>query len=74
MKMASHALLYACQNKDLPIVKALLEWGADINFTGEETPLTMACKVNDIELVSRLLSNMPSPNLEQHNKTRDVTI
>ena len=60
-------LLYACQNKDLSIVNALFKWGTDVNFSGEETPLTMACKGGSIELVNRLLSNKPSPDLNKPN-------
>ena len=65
-------LLYACQNKDLSIVNALLKWGADVDFSGEETPLTMACKGGSIELVACLLSNKPSPELNKPNR-QDIT-
>ena len=60
-------LLYACHNKDLGIVNALLKWGADVNFSGKETALTMACKGGSMELVNRLLSNKPSPDLNKPN-------
>ena len=60
-------LLQASQNKNLEIVNVLLEWGADVNFSGEETPLTMACKGGSIELVNRFLSNKPAPDLNKAN-------
>ena len=60
-------LLHACQNKNLKIVDALLKWGADINFLGEETPLTIACKGGSTEVVDRLLSNKTTPDLSKQN-------
>ena len=60
-------LLHACQNKNLEIIDALLKWGADINFSGEETLLTMACKGGSTEVVARLLSNKTTPNLNKQN-------
>ena len=60
-------LLHACNNKSLEIVNELLEWGADVNFSGEETPLTMACKGGSMALVNRLLSNKPTPDLNKPN-------
>ena len=60
-------LLQACQNKNLTIVNTLLEWGADINFSGEETPLTMACKGGSNEIVNCLLSNKSAPDVNKPN-------
>ena len=60
-------LLHACQNKNNKIVKTLLKWGADVNFSGEETLLTMACKggSTEVKLVNRLLSNKLNPDLNK---------
>ena len=60
-------LLQACQNKNLKIVDALLQWGADVNFSGKETPLTIACKVGSIEVVDRILSSKSTPDLNKQN-------
>ena len=60
-------LLHACQNKNLKIVDALLEWGADVNFSGEETPLTMACKGGSTGVVNRILFNKSAPDLNKPN-------
>ena len=63
----STPLLHACQNKNLKLANALLQWGADINFSGEETPLTMACRGGSTEIVNRLLSNKSAPDLNKPN-------
>ena len=60
-------LLYACQNKNLEIVHELLAWGADVNFSGKETPLTIACKGGSTDVVDRLLSNKTTPDLNKQN-------
>ena len=56
------------QDSKLDVVNLLLKSGTDINHGGDETPLTAACQNGNVQLVNRLLTNNPAPNLNQTNK------
>ena len=52
-------LIQAVKDKNIPMVKALLEKGANVNAKGEfeSTPLIIASKLGNIECVQILLAN-----------------
>ena len=58
-KNKKNALIVAIEHKHTPIVNYLLEHGVNINVIDGDgiTPLTMACKVGNLELVKYLLDN-----------------
>lgn len=59
------ALFIAIENKHLPVAEYLVENDADVNrvYTEEGlTPLGLACKVNDANIVAFLLSKGANPN------------
>ena len=55
--LKSNALLLAVSNNSIPIVKLLLEYDIDVNLTNDMyiTPLMMACKEDNYEIVKLLL-------------------
>ena len=60
-------LVYACMQGDTPVVKLLLQHGADVNICSDETPLTAACKHGHVNVVDVILHNTPSPSIYQTN-------
>ena len=64
------SLLLACKRNHLHIVEILLNYTANINIKTDqkETPLMESCQNGNLQLVNRLLSNNPSPLLNDKNK------
>ena len=60
-------LVYACMQGNMPVVKLLLQHGADVCTLSDETPLTAACKHGHTEIVDILLRNTPRSNISQRN-------
>ena len=49
------AILFACMESHYDVVHFLLNRGANVNVLAEETPLTVACRNGDMEIVNHLL-------------------
>lgn len=60
------ALMWACSNGNLTLVKALIEIGADVNEQDKKgmTPLHYACRNGNIEVVEYLLEQYANPNIK----------
>lgn len=69
-KTGETALLMAAQKKNIGIVEALIEAGADVNLTSRLglTPLFIATVVNADDVVKRLLEAGADPNLRDEKK------
>ena len=61
-------LLHACKDNNLHMVDLLLNWNADLNIGEDETPLTVACRTGNVDIVNRLLLNEVTPDLSRKNK------
>jgi ankyrin repeat protein len=58
-----NALIYACRHSSLPIVRLLLENGADVNLgRGCETPIAVACDRGELSFVKTLVEAGADPN------------
>ena len=61
-------LLQACKDNNLHMVDLLLNRNADLNIADDETPLTVACRSGNVDIVNRLLLNEVTPDLSRKNK------
>ena len=68
-KVSETLLTLACRERNLDMVDLLLQYGADINGKGDETPLTICCLKGSVKVLKRLLSNETPPDLSIPNKT-----